>query len=375
MTKLLSDGFGCPAEDATNTTTTTTTTYHVPSTTTIGFKTYFSNPSSEEHYPYYSVALVAGLAVSTLAMILSIKEPTTKIFPGHEAPSKVIASFERSNSPVMRKAQWLWESYNAWFDNNVIIGVGVYTLLYTFTLVCKRPIGAFASSCLMALLFALRMVAYPPNWINRCINKTKLKLESPRKPSEQVNDPESLPSAQKINEGETSLQVDKHKITQILSMSLNMVFTTPIYLYLLFYYYGYFVYTIYDGVLLDQNDFESPISQAYYPTMIILLGLIIADTALSVGYDFGATSDLDKANRGRRSALKATEARNKTIRRRDNAKAIKASTSSRDIGIESEHYERPAHYEGYILSNSKHQPRNRSSTTGSVVDDYECSRF
>jgi len=100
------------------------------------------------------------------------------------------------------------------------------------------------------------------------------------------------------------------------------------------------------------------------------------DTALSIGRDFGATSDLDKANRGRNAALNDTQQRIKQRRREANANAIKASTTATgDIEDQFASYQRPDHYETNMLTNSKYQPqRSRSDTTGSVVGDYQPTR-
>ena len=314
MIGLVSDGILCPPEsNATNSTSTTTTPFtSTPldaTTPTIGFETYFGNAESALYYPYFIPAALLGLAVSIFGLALSIKDPTTKVFPGHQSPSKVIDNFERSLSPVMRKAHSTWEGYNTWFDGNLFVGVGLYELLVVFGLSCSNQFAALAASCVMTVLFTLRMLAYPPRWVSSCYGNLSLKMGILGKQSSSYHSSLTDPELALQGNDRNLSEVLQHKVIPAFQKILTSAFTLPLFFYIQFIYYVFFVYQNFGTLDYIPIDLSYPESKGLWANAGVGLSLLSIDTWLVSGRDLTAVDDHDKAAKVYKSALKSTKHR------------------------------------------------------------------
>ncbi len=364
---LSADGFVCPSTNQTNTTTaassTTTTATALTTTTTIGFATYFGYAPLEAFYPYYGTAVLWGLVVSTFGLVLSLKDPTTKIFPGHDAPSRELDKFERSLRVRMQMAHKLWEGYNTWFDGNLFMGVGLYLLLY----LCTRSMEAFVASSSMVFLFTLRLIAYPPKWISSCLENTKMRLDTCRP---------TFCARQKILVADGALTVtdrkgncaelDKKKMIQIISLIVNNASTLPINFYFLYGFYFCFVNSNLSVQSFVPFDLTDQVSQGLWASVLPFLGILSIDTGLSVARDFTAVSDLDKAKKARVVAQKSVKKRESSQQRIANCKKIKAS-----VAVDGEQDDLPVSITQETDIGSKFKSFPQRNKSDSIVDNYK----
>jgi hypothetical protein len=317
MVDLVSGSMLCPPVLNVSSTTTTTTSFTTTSTTTtIGFDTYFGNEDFAPYYSYYIPATIFGLIVSGLGLALFLLDSTTKVFPGHQAPSRARDRFERSQNPVMRKAHALWEGYNTWFDGNAFVGVGLYELLVLFDLSCSNQVAALAASCAMAALFVLRMISYPPRWVSSCSSAVSRKLRSLRGQEGRVA--KALPMTKQgiVGEDEESgcRQRLLSKAIPILSMFLNSVFTLPLYSYFVYAVYIYFAYITFGATSYDVYDLSNTYTRGFWASQGVMLGLLTIDTGLSLGRDFTAVNDFNKAANVYKRAEVLTNVRKRRLR-------------------------------------------------------------
>jgi hypothetical protein len=311
MFDLISVGLECENGNVTTTSaeTTTTTSQFSTTTTTIGFRTYFGNDANKEYYPYCAPAVILGLIVSMFGLVLSIKDRTTKIFPGHEAPSQIIDRFERGLSKILLKSHSIWEVYNIWVDGFLFNGVGLYMFLVEFLLTCSRIEAALVASCLMIGLFTLRMIAYPPKCLAQAcpIFQPQLKLSLIKSNSQQQ--PNASFEEALSAENKKLAYLCLKKVIPIISMTLNTAFILPLYFYFVYILYPAFAYVNFGVVSFIPVDLTNPASQGYWATVAFVLGALSLDVGLSIGRDFTATSDHDRAANVRLSASTNAQAR------------------------------------------------------------------
>lgn len=290
---LVEGGVLCDFESNTTTPAPTTPFSTTWTSTTKSIDPYFGNQESALYYPYFIPAAGWGFVVSVLGLILSIIDPTTKVFPGQQSPSNILINFERSRSVSLRLAHRGWEGYNTWFDGILFNGVGFYELLIFSSPNCWNKQAALISSCVMMALFGLRMLAYPPQWMTAACSRLAIRGSSGH--GIMLPEAASQPVAEKTRDQLSCCEIFLHQIIPIAQKILTSALTLPLYFYFVFFTYVCFAYVNFGADDYSTTDLSNPATKGFWIAEALVLILPTIDTWLALGRDITAVNDLGKA--------------------------------------------------------------------------------